>query len=149
MVTRKIKKALLAVACFAVLCTQAVPADAQGFFRRGGGHRWQQQDNGGGPGMGQDQGGGQEDFSNPDRRRALKEQLMQLPPDQRRQRIQELREQFQAKREQRREKFEGMWEKASPEQKSKFCSNIAAKCTGEAAGKPGCQLAQQRCNGNR
>jgi hypothetical protein len=153
MARRKIR-VILAVACLSVMCAQAAPAEAQGFRGRfGGGHRWMQQHQDNGGPAAQDQSGGQEDFSDPERRKALKEQLMQLPPDQRRERIHELREKFKEKREQRfserREKFEGLWEKATPEQKSKFCSNLAAKCTGEAAGSPGCQLAQQRCNGSK
>lgn len=152
MVTRKIKKVFLGIACFSLLCVQAAPADAQGFKGRFGGHRWERQQDNGGPAA-QEQGGEQEDFASPERRRALREQLMQLPPDQRRQRIQELKERFRERREQRfterRQKFEGMWEKATPEQKSKFCSDLAAKCTGEAAGNPGCRLALQRCNANQ
>ncbi len=150
MIRGKIQKFLLAVSVMAVLVVLAAPADAQGFFRRGGGHRWQQQqqDNSG-PGAAQDQGGqsGPGDGSFRQRKEALKQQLMQLPPDQRRQRIQELKEQFKQRFSERKQKFDEKWNNASPEQKSKFCGKISERCTGDQADSPGCQLAQERCAG--
>ena len=143
---RKSGKILLLAACLAVFAS--LPAHAQGRF----GGRWAQQ-GGANQGASQDQSAPQEDVSTPEGKQALRQQLMKLPPDQRRQRMQELRQKFQQQRQQRlaerQQKFSDKWSKASPEQRSKFCSNIVQRCSGEDADKPRCQLAQTACAGNK
>ena len=146
---RKTGKILLVAACAAMIAGLfADPACAQdGRFKRfgGGGFRQQLQQQ---RQERMQQGGGQGEFGK-GKREALREELMKLPPDQRRQRIQELKQKFQERHQERQQAFEDKWGKASPEQRAKFCEGVAQKCASGGSDSPACTLAQKTCAGNR
>ncbi|MDB5490948.1 MAG: hypothetical protein JWO78_797 [Micavibrio sp.] len=93
-------------------------------------------------------GPGQHDGRFGARREQLKEQLMQLPPEQRKTRVEELKQEMSAakaqKLEQRKEEFQGKWNNASPEQREKFCANVKQKCA-EGGRKFACEVAESKC----
>lgn len=80
----------------------------------------------------------------------LREQLMKLPPDQRRAKIEEMKQQMSAdkarKLQQRKDEFQNKWDKASPEDRKKFCTNVKQKCA-EGGKKFACEIAQDKCSG--
>lgn len=82
------------------------------------------------------------------RRKQLREELKSLPPEERRARMQELREKFKNKRggitEERRQQFRDRWQNASPEEKKRFCSNVQERC--EQGHSPACRIAQKACS---
>lgn len=84
------------------------------------------------------------------RRQELKDQLMQLPPDQRRAKVEEMKQQMSAdkaqKLQQRKDEFQNKWDNASPEQRTKFCDNVKQKCA-EGGKKFACEIAQNKCAG--
>ena len=91
------------------------------------------------------------DFNNPQQRAALKAELAKLPPDQRAAKMAELREQLHAQRGEelaaRKAKFQDKWAKASPAQRQKFCSNVAARCATKGADNEACSFAKSTCGG--
>ncbi len=80
------------------------------------------------------------------RGQALKEQLMQLPPAQRKAKIEELKQQVTAEKaqklQQRKDEFQGKWDKATPEQRAKFCTNVKQKCA-DGGKKFACEIAPE------
>jgi hypothetical protein len=83
-----------------------------------------------------------------EKRQELKEQLMKLPPEQRRAKIDELKQQMSAdkaqKLQQRKDEFQNKWNNASPEQRAQFCNNVKQKCA-EGGKKFACEIAQSKC----
>jgi hypothetical protein len=111
-------------------------------FRKGLGQKHQQNQSQGGAGT----------ESMKEKRQALREQLMQLPPDERKAKIQELKQSMAQQREQKLEQkkadFQSKWDKATPEQRTKFCSNVQQKCNGgDSNGEFACKVAQAQCAG--
>lgn len=84
------------------------------------------------------------------RREKIKEELMALPPEERKEKMQALREEFsrdhQASQSEHKEKFEERWKNATPEQKEKFCSNVEHKCAEGGGEGYGCKVAQEACS---
>lgn len=82
------------------------------------------------------------------RRHQLREELKSLPPEERRARMQELREKFKNKQgditEERRQQFRERWQNASSEEKQRFCRNVQARC--EQGHSPACRIAQKACS---
>lgn len=75
---------------------------------------------------------------------------MRLPPEQRKAKVEELKQQMTAdkaqKLQQRKEEFQNKWDKSSPEQRAKFCSNVREKCA-EGGRKFACEIAENKCAG--
>jgi hypothetical protein len=85
-------------------------------------------------------------------REQLREELMKLPPEQREQKMEELRAEFKANAAERREKFDARWNKASPEERAKFCEKVKARCAAAQqdevnGGAFACRIAEKRCGG--
>ena len=105
------------------------------------------------PGYYDQRGGGDEgDFRDPQRRQMMRQQLQDMPPDQRRERMQDMRHQFQERHDEgmneREQKFRERWGQASPDQRQKFCANVGQRCNGRS-NSPACSYARSTCAGGR
>lgn len=87
-------------------------------------------------------GKGQQGFD----REKIKQELMALPPEERQQRMEQLRQQHKGKIKERRQQLESKWQDSTPEQKQKFCQKVQQKCT-SGGKKFACRLAQEKCGG--
>lgn len=83
-----------------------------------------------------------------DRRANLKRQLEALPPEQRKAKIEQMKQDFAQKKEEKKAAFDNRWNQATPEQKAKFCASAQQKCNaGGQGGDFACKVAQNRCAG--
>lgn len=75
---------------------------------------------------------------------------MKLPPDQRRAKIEEMKKNMSANKaerlKQRKDEFQAKWDKASPEDRAKFCDNVKQKCA-NGGKKYACDIAEGKCQG--
>lgn len=99
------------------------------------------------------------DESNPEfraKKAELMRQLQNLPPEERRQKIEELKAEAAQRRQQaldtKKQQFQAKWDQASPEKRAKFCANVTRRCADiEADGKGrmfACAVAKDKCAGN-
>jgi len=83
-----------------------------------------------------------------EKRRHMKEELMKLPPEERKARIEQLKQQMSSEKteklQHRKEEFQSKWDKASPEDRAKFCANVKQKCA-EGGRKFACEIAESKC----
>jgi hypothetical protein len=81
-------------------------------------------------------------------REKLKNELMGLPPEERKAKMDELRKEMLEKRQERRterkEEFENKWDDATPDEREAFCSHAKEKCQ-EHGGGMICETLQEKC----
>lgn len=131
------------------------PMGGGGFRQRMKDRRENAQNDQGGAGEnhGQNQGMGQMDPARQEQRREqLREELMKLPPEERRAKIETLKEQMNEGRaqklEERKNEFQNKWDSATPEQRARFCGNVQQKCASGGQGAQfACTVAKTKCEG--
>lgn len=83
-----------------------------------------------------------------DNRQKMREMLMSLPPEERMERIQTLREQhlreIEQQRQQRRAKFERKWQNSTLEEREKVCDRVRMHCEDDPQSHS-CQVAEGFC----
>jgi hypothetical protein len=78
-------------------------------------------------------------------REKLKQELMSLSPEERQQRIKDIREKHRGKMEQGKQKFEQRWQNATSEERAQLCVKLQQRCT-QGGKKYACRAHNAKCN---
>lgn len=77
-------------------------------------------------------------------REKIKKELMALPPEERKARMEQLRSEHKGRMEERRQKLEQRWQNASEGERMKFCQKVQQKCQQEGK-KMACKMVENKC----
>jgi FtsZ-interacting cell division protein ZipA len=77
-------------------------------------------------------------------REKLKQELMSLSPEERQQRIKEIREKHRGKMQQGKQKFEQRWQNATSEERAQLCVKLQQRCE-QGGKKHACRAQSAKC----